>query len=55
MWRDQSGFTPQRHQFASEFLARTVRGLPRIMLERDDLVANEASRPLLKFDQLGRE
>ena len=37
----------------AEFLGRTVRGLPWIVFERDDLVADEASRPLLQFDQLG--
>ena len=51
--RQQSRLAPERHQFAAEFLGRAVRGLPRIALQRNDLVADEAAGALLQFLQFG--
>ena len=53
--RQQPGLAPKRDQFAAELFGRTVRGLPRVAFQRDDLVADEAARALLQFLQFGRE
>ena len=36
MRRQQPGLAPERHQFAPQLRGRPVRGLPRIVLVRDD-------------------
>ena len=46
---------PERDELAPQLLARPVRGLPRVALERQDPVSHEALGALLQLDQIVRE
>ena len=55
MRREQTSLAAERYQLATERLGRSVRGLPGITFERNDLFADEVSRPLLQVLEFGRE
>jgi hypothetical protein len=55
MRRHQALGGGQRQQLLTELLGRTVMGLAAIALQRNDLVADESTNPLLQLLQFGGE
>src|SRR6202040_1457292 len=55
MRTEETGLAPERHQLAPQILARPMRGLPRVGLERKDPISHKPLGTLLQLDEIVRE
>ena len=55
MRAEETCLAPERDEFAPQILARPMRGLPRVALERKDPVSHKPLGTLLQLDEIVRE